>query len=76
LTSETFWHAWVERDGRVYDNTGSKISIAKFYKMFQPESVRRYSDTEAMVYAVRTRHHGPWGPDETGDKPRPVRRRK
>jgi len=75
VTRQSFWHAWVERDGRVYDDTGAQLPVSRFYEMFEPVDVRRYSDTEAMVYAVRTGHHGPWEPGETGSKPRTARKR-
>ena len=70
-----YWHAWVERDGRVYDNTVAQLPIAKFYELFQPKDVRRYSHYEANTCMLRTRHHGPWESGEMGDKPSPPRKK-
>lgn len=75
-TKKSFWHAWVERNGKVYDDIGHHMPIPKFYEMMNPEDVRRYSDLEAMVYAVRTKHHGPWELGETGPPPRVPRTRR
>lgn len=71
-----FWHAWVERDGRAYDNTGGSMSLADHRATFKPEQVERYADHEALVYAVRTGHAGPWTAEERGPRPAAPRRRR
>jgi hypothetical protein len=76
VTSKRFFHAWVERKGKVYDDLKHHLGISRFYELFQPEEVRRYSDIEAMVYAVRTGHYGPWESDETGPPPPVLRKRR
>jgi len=74
-TGKPFWHAWVERDGLVYDDAQHRMPIAKFYELFQPKDVRRYSHYEANTCMLRTRHHGPWESGEMGDKPSPPRKK-
>lgn len=74
-TGARFWHAWVERDGKVYDNKEHHLSIETFYEKLKPEQVRRYKDYEAMVYAVRAKHSGPWDLSEIGAPPKPPRKR-
>jgi hypothetical protein len=68
-TGKSFWHAWVEKGGVVHDDLDHNLPTEKFYAMMRPEQIRRYSDTEAMVYALRTGHHGPWEAGEAGEKP-------
>ena len=70
-TGKRFWHAWVERRGLVYDDVNHRLAIRRFYDLFKPTDVRTYSPLEAMVYAVRTRHYGPWERGETGPPPEP-----
>lgn len=62
----TFPHAWVEKDGLVYDWQGQELrreapmSVQQFYERWRPQDVRRYDDTETKIQALRHRHYGPW----------------
>ena len=65
-----FVHAWVERDGRVYDWQTMEYGASKyagvgwpreaFYEAFQPTDVTRYTPEEVVVNTIRQRHKGPW----------------
>jgi len=66
-----FEHAWVERDGRVYDwqtmtqghggvHRGQGYPVDDFYELWRPEHVHRYSAGEAVGLVSRRRHYGPW----------------
>ena len=70
-----FWHAWVERAGRVYDDADHRLTIRRFYALMNPTDVRKYNWHEAAIYALRTGHAGPWESGETGPRPKPPRRR-
>ena len=73
-TGKRFWHAWVERRGRVYDDAGHHLPVRRFYALMNPRDVRRYTVVEAAVNMLRTRHHGPWEHEETPSPPPPRRR--
>jgi len=66
-----FPHAWVEKDGKVYDwqtaevrKTGP-LPVTDFYKWWKPHDVKIYTADEARVQAARAKHrrldaYGPW----------------
>jgi len=67
----TYAHAWVERDGKVYDwqtmkaghggrHRGKGYPRDLFYDLYEPEEVRRFDQEEAMVNLPRYGHYGPW----------------
>jgi hypothetical protein len=63
-----FEHAWVEKDGMVYDwqnmvlrDTGPQPE-KKFYEMWKPKNIRKFTDEEAMISLARNGHYGPWEP--------------
>lgn len=64
-------HAWVERDGTVYDwqtmeaghggkFRGKGYPIKTYYELYQPRDITRYDATEARIAAVSSGHSGPW----------------
>ena len=63
-----FPHAWVEKDGKVYDwqtaevrRTGpGPLPVADFYKWWKPQDVKIYTADEARGQAARAGHYGPW----------------
>ena len=64
-------HAWVERDGEIYDWQHCEqemgdcpISIEEFYQEYQPQGIARYPGTPRLVgRAHRAGHYGPWHPE-------------
>lgn len=67
----SYAHAWVERDGKVYDwqtmkaghggrHRGKGYPRDLFYDLYEPEEVRRFDQEEAMVNLPRYGHYGPW----------------
>ena len=72
---KSYAHAWVERDGLVFDNMGAimgrRLSIEDFHHLFKPKKVQRYSAEDAFLNAIRIGHHGPWTKKELA---RPRRR--
>lgn len=62
-------HAWVERDGLVYDWQGRHlppVSVPGFYLDRDPVDIRRYLPGEAVGLLVRTGCAGPWTDEEVG----------
>ncbi len=60
-------HAWVERDGLVYDwqmRDHPPVVATGFYLDRDPVEIRRYAPGEAVGLAVRTSCWGPWTYDE------------
>lgn len=58
-------HAWVERDGCVYDwqsdaRGQEPRSVANFYATFKPSQVTRYTREQAVLAMLRAQHYGPW----------------
>jgi len=62
-------HAWVEKDGIVYDpTTGMEWDKEAFYnKVNRAVSESRYTVTQATRNSIRTGKHGPWTAKEVGD---------
>jgi hypothetical protein len=60
-------HAWCEREGFVVDlamPVGTRIiERERYYRFAQPQISKIYSPKDAMLLAIKNRHHGPW--DET-----------
>jgi hypothetical protein len=63
-----FPHAWVEKDGKIYDwqttevRKADPLPEAAFKKLWKPQNVRSYTADEARAQALRTKHYGPWEP--------------
>ena len=61
-----FPHAWVEKDGKIYDwqtaevRKTAPLSMTDFYKWWKPQDVKSYNADEARGQAARARHYGPW----------------
>jgi len=74
-------HAWIEREGRIYDwqtmegpgKHGSKgkdgWSKEEFEDYFQPKDITTYQGEEPLILAARHGHYGPW---EKTTEPRPT----
>lgn len=69
LSGNKMWHAWVEDGQMAEDCTLGPVKegdlcfivpISKYYEIFQPSNVRKYSDEQAMVNLLRAKHWGPW----------------
>lgn len=75
---DPFWHAWIERRGRALDNEGSDADATAFRRAMGVREEDRYADHEALAYALRAGHWGPWRPEERGPPPPPppARRRR
>jgi hypothetical protein len=67
--SKTYPHAWIERAGRVYDWQSVAQGLgpgprgwarAKFYEVYAPVEIQRYTYDTSRVMVVRHRHYGPW----------------
>lgn len=73
-TGKKMWHAWVEHEGMAEDctlpsNKGQScftVPVEKYYELFQPTNMKRYTDEQAMIGMVRARSpehpYGHWGP--------------
>jgi hypothetical protein len=67
-SGKPFWHAWIERRGRVLDwqsNQGlgpGKKGWKKgdFVKAYRPAKMARYAPDDARVCMIRERTMGPW----------------
>jgi len=62
-----YGHAWVERNGYVYDFSNGKTDVmakAVYYAAGQivdkPGKLYRYTGLEAKKFMLRTSHYGPW----------------
>ena len=61
-----FWHAWVEKDGKVHDWQTAKVrktdpvSVGDFYLWWKPRDVKIYTADEARKQSARAKHYGPW----------------
>lgn len=70
---ESYLHAWVEIDDRVFDWQTSftqpdGLPRDVFYDYYQPEPHRVYTAEEAVMTCLRSSHWGPWGnPQEEFD---------
>lgn len=63
--NKRFHHAWVERDGKVHDHSnGNQIEMDKesYYDKagVHRETIKRYSQSQARVKGIKSRHFGPW----------------
>ena len=55
-------HAWLEKDGVVYDITWDiEMPVEAYYRFFRAEERARYNRIEAAKLSIETRHSGPWG---------------
>lgn len=65
-SKQSFEHAWIESDGEAYDwqmtevRRTARVPIDKFYEIWKPSGVRKYSAEQAIKKALRYRHAGPW----------------
>lgn len=78
LRGERHDHAWVERDGFVYDwqaRHPPPVSATGFYLDRDPVDIRRYTSSEAVELFVRTGHMGPWTDAEVAAQRAKGRRR-
>ena len=56
-----FSHAWLKRDGYVYDTTFNRTFTAEVYAtLVKIEEIATYTYREAAEHALRTGHSGPW----------------
>ena len=61
-----FWHAWVEKGGKVYDwqtaetRKTDPVSVSDFYTWWKPRDVKSYTMDEARKQSARSKHYGPW----------------
>jgi hypothetical protein len=54
-------HAWLERDGTVYDATTDRLySFAEYETLFRAAVRVRYTVKEAARRVVESGHYGPW----------------
>jgi len=55
-------HAWVELpSGYVYEPVSDTLYQKKeFYQAYKAEEFKRYTPTQAAVFAARTGNYGPW----------------
>lgn len=59
-------HAWAEWKGKVYDwqtieaRGKPPLSIKKFYELWKPQGVKKYTSEEAAIHMLKHKHHGPW----------------
>jgi len=71
-TKKRFWHAWIERNGRVYDWQRSEMrepwyDMEGFYRITKPTHVKKYPWRKARKIAKtwcvefpRVQPFGPW----------------
>jgi hypothetical protein len=61
-------HAWCERGDVVVDlalPVGTRVvGREKYYRVLQPEVRKAYPCEDAMILAIKNRHHGPWNDTE------------
>ena len=79
LRGERYDHAWVERDGLVYDwqmRDRPPVPAAGFYLDRDPVDIRRYDPGEAVGLSVRTGCAGPWTDAEVAAQRAAIRRAK
>ena len=60
-----FWHAWVEKDGKVFDwqteqRNADPVDVADFHTWWKPRDIRTYTVEDARKLAWRDKHYGPW----------------
>lgn len=56
-----FHHAWVEKDGMIYDNNVPEGMPRKdYYSTFHPRKQRAYTPEQTVVNCLRNGHYGPW----------------
>jgi hypothetical protein len=61
-----FWHAWVEKNGKVHDwqtaevRKTDPVAIEQFYAWWKPHDVRSYTADEAREQILKAKHYGPW----------------
>jgi hypothetical protein len=74
-----YGHAWLERDGVVYDpsaryGAGITMLCGLYYALGQidPRLCSRYSAREAAVLMNSTGHHGPWQGVDASIRDRPM----
>lgn len=65
VIGKRFGHAWVEMGDVVFDNSNGRETATRRARYYQngtidPSEVRRYEWQDAMLWALRTRHYGPW----------------
>ena len=61
VPSVPYSHAWLERDGEVYDPVQDLwFSITQFVMMYEAVIDHSYSAKEAAVAVAEHGHHGPW----------------
>ena len=71
LSDKPFPHAWVERDGKVYDwptmvakqseFAGEGWPEKQFYETYKPQNIQKYSEQEAFEKGdEKSGDHGPW----------------
>lgn len=61
-------HAWCERGDLVVDLAmpvpARAIDREQYYRVIQPDVVRRYSAEEALLLSIKNGHQGPWDESE------------
>jgi predicted transcriptional regulator len=72
-SGKSYPHAWVEKDGIVYDWQTMEVGTSKygkkgwpvkeFYEAFTPTNVRAYTHSEALQKGVAEKQYGPWDTD-------------
>ena len=62
-----YWHAWIERDGKVLDWQSEVADIrrrgttvAAFRRKYKPTRERHYKHLDTLKHMLRSGHHGPW----------------
>jgi hypothetical protein len=79
LDPKRYDHAWVEKEGVVYDwqimkagmggkFTGLGMPVEVFYELYKPEDVKKYTPEQVIVNSVKYGHYGPWGEEMTEKK--------
>jgi len=67
LKGHRYWHAWIEKDGRIYDwqteQAGKQpMRYFKWYALMKPKDMKRYTAKEVVQKCFKTKHQGPWHP--------------
>jgi len=61
LLDRSFPHAWVELDGKIYDNVFTEgIDKERWEEFLVPSNTKTYTWHESVRRMLDTGHHGPW----------------
>lgn len=66
-SKKRFWHAWVEKGGKIIDWQSymgvdhSARARKEWYANWRPTRIRAYGKSQAFMAMVKNKHYGPWG---------------